>query len=171
MFAIIKLLEMNYIDIAISIPLVWGLYRGFVRGLIVESASLIALAVGVWGGLMFSDLFSLKVKELLDWDSEFLPIISFAVVFLGIVIGIYVSANLLAKLAKGLALGGIDKILGAAFGALKFALIISVLIFVIEAIGSSYPLLENDLKSKSVLYEPLGKVAPMIIPSLKNIGL
>jgi membrane protein required for colicin V production len=123
--------------------------------------------VGVWGALSFSNLFSSKVQEYFDWNSEYLPIISFAAVFLGIVVGIYVSARLLAKLAAGLALGGIDKILGAAFGTLKFALIISVLIYFIEAVGSSYPLLESDIKSQSVLYEPLSKVAPLIIPTLK----
>jgi membrane protein required for colicin V production len=162
---------MNYIDIAICVPLVWGLYRGFMRGLIVEASSLVALGIGVWGGLNFSDMFSNKVIEIFNWHSTYLPIISFAAVFLSLVISIYLLANLLAKLAKGLALGGIDKILGAVFGSLKFALIISVFIFVINAIESSYPFISIDVKNNSVLYEPLSKVAPLIIPALKNSGL
>jgi membrane protein required for colicin V production len=162
---------MNYIDIAICVPLIWGLYRGFMRGLIVEAASLVAIGIGVWGGMNLSEACANKIVEIFNWQSEFLPIISFAIVFLALVSGVYLFAKLLAKLAKGLALGGIDKILGAAFGALKFALIISVIIFVIDAVENSYPFVSTGVKNNSVLYEPISKIAPLIIPSLSNNGI
>jgi len=159
---------MNNIDIALCIPLVWGFYRGFVKGLIIEVASLIALSLGIWGGFYFSGFCANKIKELFNWQSTYLPIASFAIVFLTIILSIFLLARLLSTLSKKLSLGGLDKILGAAFGSLKFALILSVIIFVIDALEKSYPLISFEAQNKSVLYKPIGKIAPFIIPALNN---
>jgi len=159
---------MNYIDIAFCIPLLWGLYKGFVRGLIIEAASLIALSLGIWGGLHFSDYCADKIKAAFNWHSPYLPIVSFAIVFLTIIICIFLLAKLLSTMSKKLALGGLDKILGAVFGALKFALILSVIIFVIDSLEKSYPVISFKTKNKSVLYKPIGKIAPFIIPALAD---
>jgi hypothetical protein len=51
---------------------------------------------------------------------------------------------------------------------LKFGLIMSILIFVLDAIEKSVRLIPGEIKEKSLLYEPVGKIAPMIIPGLKN---
>ena len=72
---------MNYIDIIICIPLVWGLYKGFTKGLIIEAASFIAFGLGVWGGIHFSDFIAHKISEWFNWHSPYLPIVSFAVTF------------------------------------------------------------------------------------------
>jgi membrane protein required for colicin V production len=159
---------MNYIDIALCIPLVFGFYRGFVRGLIIEVASLVALGLGIWGGVHFSDFCADKIRGTFNWQSPYLPVISFATVFLIIVISIFLLARLLSTISKKLALGGLDKILGAVVGTLKFALILSVIIFVMDAFEKSYPLLSFDVKHKSVLYQPVGKIAPALIPAINN---
>jgi membrane protein required for colicin V production len=159
---------MNYIDIALCIPLVWGFYKGFVKGLIIEAASILALGLGIWGGIHFSDFCADKIKVGFNWQSPYLPIVSFAIVFLTIIISVFLLAKLLSKLSKKLALGGLDKILGALVGSLKFALILSVIIYVINSIEKSYPVVSFDVKNKSVLYKPIGKIAPLIIPALKR---
>jgi membrane protein required for colicin V production len=159
---------MNYIDIILSVPILWGIYKGFVKGLIIEAAGFLALALGVWGGMNFSVFLSLKIKSAFNWDSEYLSIISFAILFLGVVISIFLMANLLSKLAKKLALGGMDKLLGASLGGLKFALILSVFIFIIDAVEKSYPKISFKAKEQSVLYKHVGKIAPLIIPSLDS---
>jgi len=38
---------MNYFDIMIAIPLIWGIYKGFKKGFIIEIASFIALGLGI----------------------------------------------------------------------------------------------------------------------------
>lgn len=159
---------MNYIDIVLCIPLVWGLYKGFTKGLIIEAATLVAFALGVWGGLYFSDLCAQKIKELLNWNSPYLPIISFAITFLGIVIIVYFIAKMIQRMVEGIALGGINKIGGALFGSLKYALVMSVVIFVMNAVEKSYPLISFQVKNESLLYEPIGTIAPMVIPGLNK---
>lgn len=159
---------MNYIDIVICIPLVWGLYKGFSKGLILEAASFVAFASAVYCALHFSDFVAEKIKEWFDWNSSYLEIVGFAVTFLGVVILVYATAKLVQKLAEGMALGVINKIGGAAFGSLKYALVMSVAIFVISAVEKSYPEIIFEKKEKSLLYKPVGMVAPFLIPGLRN---
>ena len=45
---------MNSFDYILLIPLLYGLYRGFTKGLIIELASLLALTLGIYGALHFS---------------------------------------------------------------------------------------------------------------------
>jgi membrane protein required for colicin V production len=46
---------MNYLDIILAIPLLWGLYKGVSKGIIKELASLVALIVGIYGAVHFAD--------------------------------------------------------------------------------------------------------------------
>ena len=162
---------MNYIDILICIPLVWGLYKGFTKGLIIEAASLVAFGLGVWGGIHFSGFAATKISGWFHWQSPYLPIVSFAITFLAIIIVVYFIAKLIQKMVTGMALGGINKVGGAAFGALKFAMILSVIVFVMDAIEKSYPLISFKTKEESLLYKPVGKIAPMLIPALNSSKL
>jgi membrane protein required for colicin V production len=157
---------MNYIDIILCIPIVWGLYKGFTKGLIVEAATFVAFGLGVWGGIHFSDLIASKLKTGFEWDSPYLPVVSFSFTFLSIVILIYFIAKLIQRMAEGMALSAFNKIGGAIFGALKFAMVMSVVIFVIDALEESYPMVSFKTKEESLLYKPVGKIAPVLIPSL-----
>jgi membrane protein required for colicin V production len=159
---------MNYIDIIICIPLVWGLYKGFTKGLIIEAASLIAFGLGVWGGIHFSEFMAHKINEWFNWQSPYLPIVSFAITFLLIIILVYFIAKLVQKMVEGMALGAINKIGGAVFGSLKFALVMSVVIFVLNAIEKSYPILSFKAKEGSLLYQPIGAIAPLLIPTMNT---
>lgn len=162
---------MNYIDIILIIPLLWGLYKGFTKGLIIEAASIIALGLAIWGGIKFSDFLTGYITQNFNWNTKYLPIISFAIIFLGILIGVYTIAKLIEKLVKAVSLGFVNKLAGGIFGMLKFGLIMSVLIFVLNAIEKSVQLIPAETKQKSLLYEPIGKIAPIIIPGLRESKL
>ena len=71
-------------------------------------------------------------------------------------------------MVEGMALGPINKIGGAIFGVLKFAMVMSVAIFVINAVEKSYPIVSFEAKNESLLYKPVGMIAPIIIPGLSN---
>lgn len=159
---------MNFIDIILCIPLVWGLYKGFTKGLIIEAATIVAFGLGVWGGIHLSDLLAQKIHSTFDWQSPYLPVISFALVFLLIISGVFLVAKGVQKAADGMALSALNKIGGAIGGTLKFALIMSVVIFVLDAIEKSYPLISFKAKEESLLYKPMGKIAPTLIPALKD---
>ena len=80
---------MNYVDIILIIPLLWGLYKGFSKGLIIEAATLIAFGLAVWGAIKFHDFLSVWMKDSLGWASKYLPLISFAVIFIGVLLIVF----------------------------------------------------------------------------------
>ena len=162
---------MNYFDIIIIIPLLWGAYKGFKKGLIIEIASLIALVLGVWGGAKFSSISANYLSKIFDISEKIMPLISFSVTFVIIVIAVFALAKVLQKFIKMVALGTLNKVAGAAFGALKFALIISVLLNLINNINAEIRFLEPEMQDSSLLYKPVSKVAQILIPDLKDISL
>jgi membrane protein required for colicin V production len=162
---------MNYIDIVLCVPLLWGLYKGFSKGLIIEAASIIALGLAIWGGIKFSDFLTGYIHAHVSWDIKYLPVISFAVIFLGILILVYSIAKLMERLVKAVSLGFVNKLAGGIFGMLKFGLILSVIIFVLNAIEKNIRIIPAEAKQKSLLYEQVGKIAPLIIPGLRESKL
>ena len=159
---------MNYIDIILVIPVVWGLYKGIKKGLIIELASLIALIFGIYGGIKFSGFVSEHIQNLFNVSSKILPIISFAVTFLIIVILIYSLGKLLEKIVKIVALGIINRIAGGIFGVLKVTLIISFILTFINTINERIHFIDEKTKTNSLLYEPVLSVSSFIIPKLKD---
>ena len=162
---------MNYIDIILIIPLLWGLYKGFSKGLIIEAATLIAFGLAVWGGIKFSNFLSVWMRDSLGWTSKYLPIISFAVIFIGILVLIFFIAKLIERFVKAVSLGFVNKLAGGIFGVLKFGLILSMLIFILNAVEKTIQVIPTQTKKSSLLYEPIGKIAPMIIPGLEGSKL
>jgi membrane protein required for colicin V production len=159
---------MNYLDIIICVPVAWGLYKGFMKGLILEVAMLFALLGAIWVAVNFSDLITRLIREKLHWSNTYLPVISFVILFLGVLIGTYALAKLLERSIDSASLGPVNKILGALFGAFKFALILSVVFFMIDAVEQSFPVLSSEKKSKSLLYKPVASIAPVVIPGLRG---
>lgn len=153
---------MNFFDILICIPLIWGVYKGFTKGLIIEAAGLVAFFLGIWVATKFSE----SIQGLFSFAGQYKNIVAFCVLFLLAIILIFLVAKLIDKIVKNASLSMVNKVLGATFGALKFALILSVLFFVLDAVEKSYPILSIKTKEESLLYKPLGLVAPAIIPGL-----
>ena len=54
---------MNYLDIVLALFLVYGAYNGFKKGLIIEIATLIALCLGIYGSILFSDQTAVYLQQ------------------------------------------------------------------------------------------------------------
>ncbi len=158
---------MNFIDIIIIVFLIWGFFRGLKKGFIIEIASLIALIIGIWAGIHFSDFVSSFLVNNFKWTSAYIPIVSFLIIFIIIVIGVFIIAKILEKFVNLLALGLINKLAGAAFGAIKFAIILSVSILIINKFDTNKSL--EKKANGSLLYNPIANIVPMIIPKLNVI--
>ena len=71
---------MNYLDILIALPIAWGLYKGWKRGIIFEIAMMIGLVLGLYVAIKFSGLFEGMVKKMTDSPERVLPWITFILV-------------------------------------------------------------------------------------------
>lgn len=157
---------MNYIDIIILIPLLWAAYRGFSKGFVIEVVSILAFGLGIWGGIHFSDLIAGFVKEYISTKYE--PLISFTLLFIGIVIAIFVLGKALEKLINIAQLKLVNKISGGFFGALKVALVVGVLIVIIEGYDNKFGFIPKETKQTSLLYVPFVKASNFLIPTIEE---
>jgi membrane protein required for colicin V production len=157
---------MNYLDIIIAIPLIWSVYKGFTKGFIFVLASLIALIGGLYGAIQFSGVTEAIMKGWVSQDIAYLSLISFTITFVFILVIVYLIALILDRFIKFTGLGIFNRLAGVVFNLFKMALILSVLMNIITYAGNFRPLIPEDDKENSLLFEPIRKIAPAIIPYL-----
>ncbi len=159
---------MTVIDIVLGALLLFGLVRGFMKGLFVEIASLLALVLGVYGAIHFSNFAATFLDSRVDWEEKYINIVAFAITFVVIVLAIGLAGKALTKLADFAALGILNKLLGGVFGALKIGLILSIILIVFDKMNNTLPFVEKEDLEESILYKPVKSVAPIIFPSILN---
>lgn len=157
---------MGVIDIVLGAIILFGLVRGFMKGLFVEVASIVALIAGVYGAIHFSTFAAAYLQEFTTWDEKTISITAFAITFIVIVLAIALAGKALTKLANFAALGIINKLLGGVFGALKMALILSVLLNIFDKMNNTISFMDDDTKEASQLYEPVKSLVPLIFPNI-----
>lgn len=158
---------MGAIDIVLGIILLLGLFSGWKKGLFVALASLISLILGVYGAIYFSDYAAVYIAEWFNLSEQTTHLMAFGATFLIIVIVISMLGKFLTKIADFAALGMINKLLGAAFTALKYAFIVSVLFMLANTSeGWSGYMISEEKKADSVLYEPFASLAPILLPAI-----
>jgi len=159
---------MNFIDIIIVIPILWFGFKGFRKGFIVEIASLAALMLGIWGGIHFSNFIAEYIIKWFTIKSNYVPLISFSVTFLLIVILVFLIAKLVEKIVKSAGLGLPNRIAGAVLGAAKSIIIISIVLLLLNKYDNSGFLIKNETKEQSLLYKPITNLIVEIYPSITS---
>ena len=160
---------MNTIDIVIAVILLFGLVKGFIKGLFIEITSLVGLILGVYGAIHFSYFLSDILKSSVSWDPSMIQIVAFAGTFLIILLALVLLGKTMTKIAETASLGFFNKILGALFGFIKYALILSVVFIVYDEINSSLKFVNKKKVRQSTLYEPVKDFAPAIFPNLIRV--
>lgn len=159
---------MNIFDIVIASILLFGFVRGLFKGLFVEIASLVALIGGVYGAIHFSHFAGDYLKIRVDWSENYISLGAFATTFVAIVIVVSLAGKILTKIANFAALGIVNKILGGVFGALKIALILSVILTFFMGMNNTIPFVNKEQLNQSVLVKPIKNLAPLLFPSFIN---
>lgn len=159
---------MNVFDIVLAALLIYGFIKGFMKGLFVEVASLVALVGGVWGAIHFSYFAASILKKYVSWEENYISLTAFAITFIAIVIFVSSLGKLFTKLADFAALGLVNKVVGGVFGFLKTAFILSILLIFFNRINHNVSFVEKETLENSILYDPIKSIAPTIFPSIIN---
>jgi membrane protein required for colicin V production len=159
---------MNWIDFVIIALLAFGLIQGFIDGLIIEVAKLAALILGIWGAIHFSGWTADKLSGWFDMQSSWTGIAAFAITFVVIVLCINLLGRLLDTIVKSVSLGFVVKSLGAVFGVIKTALILSVILVFLNTIDEKKHFLPSATIERSFLYNPIADIIPAIFPILEG---
>jgi membrane protein required for colicin V production len=156
---------MSALDIILLIFIGYGFIRGLFKGLFVEVASLLALVLGIYGAIHFSDFIGIYLQETLNWNQKYISMAAFIITFMAIVIVITLLGKFFTKLADFVALGILNKLFGGVFGFLKMALIASVLLMLFHKFNTKLEMVKETTLQESVLYKPIKEMGVILFPS------
>lgn len=101
-------------------------------------------------------------------DNEYIPVTSFVITFIVVVIIVYALGRILEKLINMIALGFLNKLAGGAFGILKAALFISIFFLILNHYKINF--ISADKKNNSLIYSPIEGIAPFIWSQLDELN-
>ena len=160
---------MSFIDIVFAILLCFAVYKGLKNGLFVEVASFVALILGIYLAIIFSNLVGAVFTGIFpSWNLKYIEITAFIITFLLVVIGIHLSAKILTKLADFAFLGWINKFAGVIFSLLKTILALSVVLFIFEKVNINNMLISKETQDNSIFYNPIQNISKAIYPTIEG---
>lgn len=162
---------MNYLDFVLLIPVLWGAWKGFRKGFIIEIFTLLALFAGIYGAIHFSDRMSVLLSDSFDFTSDYLPIIAFSLTFLLVGAMVFFLGRVLEKAVSLVALSTINKFAGMIFGILKMLLVSSMIVIVLESIDEKNQFISKEFKESSLLYTPLKNTTFTALPAIEESQL
>ena len=152
---------MNYLDIIIAIVLFLFGWKGLRKGLVIEVVTLLALGVGIYGAMRFSDFTAERLQEVMTIQPKYLNTVSFILTFILLVIAVNVIGRAVKKTIHSLNLGSFDRLGGFLFGAAKGVLLCSTLVLVLNNL-QFMGLIKEEVRKESYLYPYIEKTVPYI---------
>jgi membrane protein required for colicin V production len=122
------------IDIIFAILIVIAIIKGYQKGLIIAVFSIIAFIVGLAAALKLSATVAAYLQNNVNISGKWLPIISFTVVFLIVVLIVNLGAKLIEKSFEMALPGWVNRMGGIFFFILLYVIILSVFLFYAEKI-------------------------------------
>jgi len=154
---------MQVIDIVMVVFAGLMMILGFRKGLIISLASLVALILGIYAAVYFSNFAGEILHSTFDISSTYLPVISFVVTFLAVLIGVLLIGKLIEKMVDVVGIGFLNHLAGAVLGLVKSILILSVIFFVITIADPNQKLITPKAKQESLFYKHIASVFPTIM--------
>lgn len=153
---------MKTLDIILLIPLIFGAVAGFRKGLLIEIIGIVAFVLAIIAGFKLMEVGITVLSDYISGYTELLPFLSFIIIFLAIILLINMLGKLLKKMIDMTILGGFDKAAGAIVGLVKWAIGVSILLWLCLNFGVELPGQDEDL----ILYPFLAELGPNLIAKL-----
>ena len=143
---------MNPFDILIIIILGYSIVRGLFRGLVKEASSIIGVLGGFYAAYSYYPMLAKWLSGLIT-DPSYLNILSFLVIFCGVLIIISILGVVVKYLLNVAFLGWVDRICGVGFGLIKGILIISVLFIILTTfLPKGAPLIKSSILAPHAIW-------------------
>ncbi len=164
---------MNTVDIVLIAFVLVGAFSGYRKGFLMELVTLIGLILGILGGFKLMGHAMLLLEDQFNINEKVLPYLAFAVVFVIIIIVVSLIGKMIQSSLDKTFFGSADKIAGAILGVLKMAFMVSVVIWILDALQITYL---DSMGEESWLYALTASIAPQVtswiaevIPAFRDI--
>lgn len=160
------------IDIIFLVVIVAAIIKGFRKGLVVAVFSLLAFVIGLAAALKLSAVVAGMLDEKTDISSKWLPVLSFAIVFIAVVISVNLLGKLIEKSLELAFMGWMNHVGGMVFYVLIYTFIFSIALFYADQLH----FIGEGTRKSSMAYSYIEPMAPVILdwlsyifPFLKNV--
>jgi len=153
------------LDIIVAVIFLLAIIKGYRQGLIVALFSLIAFVIGIAAAMKLSVVAAGYIGKAVNVSDKWLPIISFAVVFLIVVLLVRLGAKFIQKTVELAMLGWANRVGGILLYVGIYILIFSVLLFYADQMNFIKP----ETKTGSVTYSYIQPWGPKLMEGLGKI--
>lgn len=160
---------MTTIDIIILIALGAGVIIGFMKGFIRQLASILGLIVGLLAAKALYTSLAVKLCPTVTDSMTVAQILAFVIIWIAVPLIFTLVASVLTKAMEAVSLGWLNRLLGAGLGALKYLLLVSLVVCVIQFIDTDSQLISQTKKEESLLYYPMERFAGIFFPVAKEV--
>jgi len=153
------------LDIILLVLLILAILKGYQRGLIVGVFSLVAIIIGLAAAIKLSTVVAGYIGKAVKISDTWLPIISFAAVFIIVVLLVRLGANILQKTVEIALLGWVNRLGGILFYIAIYVIAWSVILFYVEQVN----LLKPETIQNSVTYAYIHPCGPWVINGFASV--
>lgn len=153
------------IDIVFAILLVMACIKGYQKGLIVAVFSALAFIIGLAAALKLSAVVAGHLQNSVSVSAKWLPVLSFAIVFLVVVLLVRWGAQLIQKSFEAVLLGWVNRIGGVLLFAALYTVILSIFLFYAEKLE----LIKPEMVKASATAEFIRPWGPVIIDNFGKV--
>lgn len=160
---------MNVFDIIVLICLALGIIEGIRKGFISQIAAIVGVVAGVWLSVIFAGKLSEWMSGLFEANPQLMKALAFILIYVIVVVLLHLVGKLLEKVVKLSMLGWLNKLLGAVFSVMKWALILCIAVAVFDSFNSIFNAVSSEKLADSIFYAPLERIAGTVFPYLKTL--
>ena len=160
---------MIWLDIVFLVPLLWGAYSGFKKGLIAQVLGLTSLFAGVWLGVNYQEMVSPFLIEKVQ--EKYLSISCFIVLFFSVIILGALTTKIMEKFANFIQLKLINKLVGLILGVLKISSFLVIAVSIIQTWDSQSIMIDQSTKENSLFFPVFNNIGNSILPNLNHDNL
>ena len=160
---------MIWLDIVFLVPLLWGAYSGFKKGLIAQVLGLTSLFAGVWLGVNYQEMVSPFLIEKVQ--EKYISISCFIVLFFSVIILGAITTKIMEKFANFIQLKLINKLVGLILGVLKISSFLVIAVSIIQTWDSQSIMIDQSTKENSLFFPVFNNIGNSILPNLNHNNL
>ncbi|MGZ8516355.1 MAG: CvpA family protein, partial [Chitinophagaceae bacterium] len=121
-----------FLDLILIIILILAVIKGYQRGLIVGVFSFVAVIIGLAAAMKLSTVVAGYLGDTIKVSDGWLPVVSFVIVFILVVLLIRLGANMIQKTVEISTLGWLNRLGGILLYVAIYAMVYSVVLFYAE---------------------------------------
>lgn len=158
---------MDWFDIIVFLVLIFALVKGYMSGFVMQVAWLAAF---IFAGIFAGQVAGIILPYIQNiHSSAYIRPITFIISFILIMIIIILIGSIIHSFIKAIKLNSINKLAGSFLSSIKYLFLISLLVNLILQFDKNEFIFTPEIKEKSVTLKYVEKIAPVVIPYLKEV--